>query len=46
MTGKDDNNHEEFHPKGTLVVLLIFIVTIIVLCGSVYLILLERGVTQ
>lgn len=34
-----------FRPKGTLVVLLIFLLTIIGLWGSVYLILLSRGVT-
>jgi len=35
----------EFKPKGTMVVLLIFLLTIILLWGSVFLILLSRGVT-
>jgi len=39
----EQNN--EFHPKGTMVLLLLFVLTIIVLWGSVYLILLQRGVT-
>jgi hypothetical protein len=36
----------EEHPKGTMVILLIFLLTLIVLWGSVYLILLSRGVTM
>ncbi|HBY07706.1 MAG TPA: hypothetical protein DEH22_07965 [Chloroflexi bacterium] len=36
---------EGFKPKGTLVILFIFLVTLIVLWGSVYVILLNRGVT-
>lgn len=43
---KKEDPHEEFQPRGTLVVLGIFILTIIVLWGSVYLILLQRGMTQ
>lgn len=38
-------NHGEFKPKGTMVILLIFLLTIILLWGSVFLILLSRGVT-
>ena len=34
-----------FEPKGTMVVLLIFVLTLILLWGSVYVILLSRGVT-
>ncbi len=34
-----------FEPKGTLAVLAIFVVTLIILWGSVYYILLSRGVT-
>ncbi len=45
MAQKAPKNQEEFHPKGTLIILALFLVTIIVLWGSVYLILLERGVT-
>lgn len=47
MTHKKPNeaHDDEFRPTGTLLVLGIFMVTIIVLWGSVYLILLSRGVT-
>ncbi len=34
-----------FRPRGTMFILLIFLITIILLWGSVYLILLSRGVT-
>ncbi|GAB4457309.1 MAG: hypothetical protein Fur0044_50820 [Anaerolineae bacterium] len=34
------------HPKGTLAILLIYLITIIVLWSWVFLTLLERGVTQ
>jgi hypothetical protein len=36
---------EEFQPRGTLVMLFIFMLLLIILWGSVYLILLSRGVT-
>ncbi len=36
---------ESFQPKGTLVIMLLFLLAIIVLWGSVYFILLSRGVT-
>ncbi|HEB65413.1 MAG TPA: cytochrome c oxidase subunit 2A [Chloroflexi bacterium] len=36
---------EPFEPKGTIVVMAIFVVTLIVLWGSVYYILISRGVT-
>ncbi len=42
---KKPEDVEEFHPKGTMVILLLFILTLILLWGSVYLILLSRGVT-
>jgi hypothetical protein len=45
----DDQKHrkkgEEFKPTGTLFVLFLFLVMIIVLWGTVYLILINRGVT-
>src|SRR5512147_1071783 len=41
---KDDPEME--HPKGTLVLTLVYMVTIIVLWSWVYQILLSRGVTQ
>jgi len=41
-----DHGNEDFqHPKGTVVVLAIFFLLIIILWGSVYLIMLSRGVT-
>ncbi|RME07724.1 MAG: cytochrome c oxidase subunit 2A [Anaerolineae bacterium] len=39
------DKNQEFHPKGTLTILIIFVLTLILLWGSVYLILLNRGVT-
>jgi hypothetical protein len=36
---------EEFHPKGTVAILIMFVLAIIILWGSVYVILLSRGVT-
>jgi hypothetical protein len=45
MSKKTHEPQEEFHPKGTALVLAIFVVTLIVLWGSVYLIMLARGVT-
>jgi hypothetical protein len=36
---------EQFHPKGTILVLILFMLTLIALWVSVYLILLSRGVT-
>jgi hypothetical protein len=37
---------EHFKPTGTLFILAIFVATIILLWGSVYVILLARGVTS
>lgn len=42
---ENSEHEEEFEPKGTIVILLIFVLTLILLWGSVYLILLSRGVT-
>ena len=44
MAEKDKKNND-FHPKGTILILIIFLITMIVLWGSVYWILLQRGVT-
>ena len=41
----DETPQEEFHPRGTMVILGIFMLTLIVLWVSVYIILLQRGVT-
>jgi hypothetical protein len=45
MAKKHIQPPEEFQPKGTMTVLLIFLVTLIALWGSIYWILLSRGVT-
>ena len=42
---EDPNGGDEFKPKGTLVILFIFLVTLIVLWATVYVILLQRGIT-
>lgn len=39
------DNNNEFHPRGTMTILILFIITIILLWGSVFFILLSRGVT-
>ena len=44
--GADADGSEHFKPTGTLFVLAIFVATIILLWGSVYVILLSRGVTS
>lgn len=36
---------EEFKPRGTVAILVMFVLAIIILWGSVYVILLSRGVT-
>lgn len=36
---------EEYHPKGTVAILILFVLAIVILWGSVYVILLSRGVT-
>ncbi len=40
----DNNDQNDFKPKGTIVVLAIFIFTLVVLWGSVYWIMINRGV--
>jgi hypothetical protein len=45
MSDKKNPEQEEFKPRGTIVILAIFFLTIVVLWGSVYVILLQRGVT-
>lgn len=40
-----DAEQEHFKPTGTIFVLAVFVATIILLWGSVYVILLSRGVT-
>lgn len=45
MKEHEDSEYEGFEPKGTIVILLIFVLTLVLLWGSVYVILLSRGVT-
>ena len=40
-----DGEQEHFKPTGTIFILAVFVATIILLWGSVYVILLSRGVT-
>jgi hypothetical protein len=40
-----NDQQDEFKPKGTITVLVIFVITLLALWGSVYLILLSRGIT-
>ena len=40
-----ETEEEEFQPRGTVAILVIFVLAIIVLWGSVYVILLSRGIT-
>jgi hypothetical protein len=42
---RTEAEEEEFHPRGTVAILVIFVLAIIVLWASVYVILLSRGVT-
>ncbi|MEW6402845.1 MAG: cytochrome c oxidase subunit 2A [Chloroflexota bacterium] len=39
------NGNDEFRPQGTVAILIIFVITLVVLWGSIYLILLGRGGT-
>jgi len=47
MADKPQSEHEagEFHPRGTVAILVMFVLAIIILWASVYVILLSRGVT-
>ncbi len=40
-----EETSEEFKPRGTVAILVMFVLAIIILWGSVYVILLSRGVT-
>ena len=42
---KKAGDMQQFHPKGTILVLILFMIVLIALWASVYLILLSRGVT-
>lgn len=41
---KKPGDMQQFHPKGTVIVLILFMIILIALWTSVYLILLSRGV--
>ena len=45
MANKKKDGQEEFRPTGTMTILFIFLVTLIVLWVTIYMILLGRGVT-
>ena len=42
---KNPDENMDLRPRGTMVILILFVLTLIILWGSVYLILLSRGVT-
>lgn len=42
---KPDDDLKDFRPRGTMVILILFMLTLIILWGSVYMILISRGVT-
>ncbi len=42
---RTDIDEQEFQPRGTVAILVMFVLAIIILWGSVYVILLSRGVT-
>ena len=44
-TSEQADEHEHFKPIGTMFILAMFVVALILLWASVYLILLSRGVT-
>jgi hypothetical protein len=41
----ESNEARAFHPVGTILILVLFLAILVILWGSVYLILLSRGVT-
>lgn len=42
---KNADDNLDLRPRGTMVILVIFVLTLIILWASVYVILLSRGVT-
>ncbi len=42
---KKEKGNEEFHPTGTIAVLIIFVITLVLIWGTIYLYLLDRGAT-
>lgn len=45
MARKGEKPPTNFEPKGTLLIMLIFLITLIALWGTVYWILISRGTT-
>lgn len=37
---------DEFHPRGTVLIMILFAITLAVLWGSIYLILISQGATN
>ena len=42
---KNDKEDEEFRPTGTIAILVIFVITLIAIWGTIYMILVNRGGT-
>ena len=42
---RNEADEKDFQPRGTVAILVMFVLAIIILWGSVYVILLTRGVT-
>jgi hypothetical protein len=42
---KKPDEMDDFRPRGTIVILVLFVLALIILWASVYMILLSRGVT-
>ena len=42
---KNDKEDEDFHPTGTIAVLTIFVITLIAIWATIYVILIGRGGT-
>lgn len=42
---KKEKDKEEFRPNGTIAILVIFVITLVLIWGTIYMILLGRGGT-
>lgn len=38
--------NEQFHPRGTVAIMILFAITLVVLWGTIYLLLLSQGATS
>ncbi|MCX6058286.1 MAG: cytochrome c oxidase subunit 2A [Chloroflexi bacterium] len=45
MAKKEHENNDEFRPNGTIAILVIFVITTILIWGTIYMILISRGST-